>query len=234
MCIAVIKKIKNSDYKYIIAFNRDEKVGKSFKLWGYFWDEYQDIYGCLDEETQGTWFAINDNNVVAFLLNREILDTTRENKSRGKIILNVLKNVKSAKEAKNKVNTLDLTDMRPFNLVILDCKSVYYLGFQKNNIYSYQMKQNLILLNRSYPNDFNEVRIRSNYSRFFELSNRDLFSCSWWNTWKEYLTDNCYCKSEEEERKMFLISTKWRTLSSTMVVLNIDRKRDIFKVIYGG
>ena len=32
---------------------------------------------------------------------------------------------------------------------------------------------------------------------------------------------------------MFLISTKWRTLSSTMVALNINRGRDVFKVMYG-
>ena len=76
----------------------------------------------------------------------------------------------------------------------------------------------LTMVNRSFPNDFSQQRIRNNYTKFLSAAepNPDVFD---YVEWQDILSKTCYTDSMETEFTMTLISDKWRTLTSSIIAI---------------
>lgn len=223
MCVAVIKRSKNPKYAFFVAINRDEKNEIEYKLWSYHWYNYSDIYGCLDIKSGGTWIALNTYGVFGALLNKESKPSSGT-KSRSHILLETLHNSSSATSVVEQLSARTFEKYKPFSIVVIDKKHAFYFASESNmdTHASYQLLDNeLTMVNRSFPNDLSQQRIRNNYTRFLRAAepNPDV---SDYVEWQDILSETCYTDSIETEFAMTLISDKWRTLTSCIIAIPQD------------
>lgn len=88
MCIAYISINPSSNYKLLIAMNRDEFYDRHFLPTM----KINDLFYPVDTRSQGTWFSFNVQGDFALLTNIRKIDQPTPEKSRGDIVLNILKN----------------------------------------------------------------------------------------------------------------------------------------------
>lgn len=220
MCVAVIKRSKNPKYAFFVAINREEKNEIKYKSWDYHWHNYSDVYGCLDIKSGGTWVALNIYGVFGALLNKESIPSSGA-KSRSHILLEALHNTSSATSVVEQLSARNFEKYKPFNIVIIDKRHAYYFTSEsKTRIQTpYQLLDDeLTMVNRSFPNDLAQQRIRNNYTKFLSAAepNPDIFD---YVEWQDILSETCYTDSIETEFTMTLISDKWRTLTSSIIAI---------------
>lgn len=105
---------------YFITSNRDEHISRPLAF-----EPMEEIVNSIkilfpkDPKAGGTWFALNENGVVAVLLNGAFKKHKSKGnyaKSRGLILLDVI----SASNPKSFVDEMDLNNIEPFTLVLFD------------------------------------------------------------------------------------------------------------------
>lgn len=105
---------------YFITSNRDEHISRPLAF-----EPMEEIVNSVkvlfpkDPKAGGTWFALNENGVVAVLLNGAFKKHKSKGnyaKSRGLILLDVI----SASNPKSFVDEMDLNNIEPFTLVLFD------------------------------------------------------------------------------------------------------------------
>lgn len=216
MCMAVVKRAQTAKYSYFIAVNREEKNFLQWKTWGFHWSAYPDCYGCLDIASGGSWIAVNEHTVLAILINRERQFETGQ-KSRAYIVLKALHNARNATTVISRLQSTDWSGFSPFNIVVVDKKSAYcYSNYGGKFLNKTTFKCGLMMVNRSDPNDFSQVRIKYNWDRFL-AANEPNPPDSDYTDWFQILSTRCFTNSPDTELGMTLISDDWRTLSSTIV-----------------
>lgn len=109
---------RNNDY--FITSNRDEHISRPLAF-----EPKEEIVNSVkvlfpkDPKAGGTWFALNENGVVAVLLNGAFKKHQSKGnyaKSRGLILLDII----SASNPKSFVDEMDLNNIEPFTLVLFD------------------------------------------------------------------------------------------------------------------
>lgn len=109
---------RNNDY--FITSNRDEHISRPIAF-----EPKEEIINSVkvlfpkDPKAGGTWFALNENGVVAVLLNGAFAKHKSKGnyaKSRGLILLDVI----SASNPRSFVDEMDLNNIEPFTLVLFD------------------------------------------------------------------------------------------------------------------
>lgn len=94
------------------------------------WPDRADVVAGLDELAGGTWMGLNDSGVAACILNRHgALGPAPGKRSRGELVLDVLDHANAA-DAAAALADLDPLAYRPFNLVIADNTSAYWLALR--------------------------------------------------------------------------------------------------------
>ena len=221
MCIAIIKRSSNPDYAFFIGLNRDEKYAKHWDEISNHWSQYPYIYGYRDHDTGGTWFAYN-KRLTAFLINREE-DNFEYLRSRAYIVLIALRNAFSLEEALDNLSKVDASLYKPFNLIVLNNESVVLAtNYSDGRVYSQvkivSIEDDLVFINRSFPNDLCQKRIALNmeiFSRLKEPNPRD--NC--WDEWKLVLTTECNVQVPDDESSLWINSKEWGTLLSDIIAI---------------
>jgi len=127
MCTVVIHFDPNAPWPILIGANRDEMSGRPWKAPARHWDDHPHVIAGLDEEAGGTWMGINDDGLVAAILNRSgSLGPAAGKRSRGELPLEALSHAE-AKEATEALAHLDGRAYRSFNLVIADASGAFWL-----------------------------------------------------------------------------------------------------------
>jgi uncharacterized protein with NRDE domain len=121
----------NSNGKYIITSNRDEKVLRSNALApkNYLINNKKILFP-KDAQAGGTWYAANDKGDIAVLLNgakekHNLKPSYR--KSRGLIVLDLI----SATSIVAAWQLIDLEGIEPFTLVVFESKKLYQLQWNE-------------------------------------------------------------------------------------------------------
>jgi len=70
MCTLVLLRRPGHQWPLILGANRDEMVGRPWKPPGRHWDDRPNVVAGLDELAGGSWLGVNDEGVVAAVLNR--------------------------------------------------------------------------------------------------------------------------------------------------------------------
>lgn len=221
MCIVIIKRSLNPDYSFFIGMNRDEKYSKHWDEINSHWVSYPDIIGYRDHDSGGTWFGYN-GDLTAILINRESIYF--ENlRSRSKIVLKTLQNAKNIFAAINNILDEDTKYYKPFNLVILDNKDIvlatnYYDNDVNSRVNVTHIIDDLTLINRSFPNDLHEKRIKMNIEKFQRVKEPNPKD-NYWDDWEKLLTTECYAEVPEDETCLWLNSKEWGTLMSEIIAI---------------
>ena len=127
MCTLLILYRPNNKWPLILAGNRDEMKNRPWLPPGKHWSKCNGIIAGKDLTAGGSWLGINTNGLVATILNRtNSLGPDIEKNSRGKIIIDILKN-KTLDAALNYIKLLDSTKWKPFNLFLANNKKAYWV-----------------------------------------------------------------------------------------------------------
>jgi len=127
MCTVIIYRDPKSPWPTLVAANRDEMSGRSWRPPARHWGEHPHVIAGIDDEAGGTWMGVNDDGVVAAVLNRPgSLGPAEGKRSRGELPLEALSH-SEAKEAAEALAHLDGRAYRSFNLVIADALDAFWL-----------------------------------------------------------------------------------------------------------
>ena len=127
MCSVIILRRPDHDWPVIIAANRDEMADRPWRLPGRHWGDRPDVVAGMDELSGGSWLGINDNGVIAGVLNRpHSLGPQAGKRTRGELVLEMLDHADAA-EAAAAIADLDGSSYRGFNLFIADNRDAFWV-----------------------------------------------------------------------------------------------------------
>jgi len=135
MCTLILCRRPAHKWPLIIGSNRDEMLDREWKFPGRHWVNKNNIVGGLDKFAGGSWLGINDEGVFASVLNRkDSLGPLHGKRSRGELVLKALNHLDAQSAAKTFLH-FNGENYRPFNLIIADYKTAFWLrSIGKNSI----------------------------------------------------------------------------------------------------
>jgi Transport and Golgi organisation 2 len=127
MCTLVLLRRPGSDWPLLLAANRDELRTRPWRAPARHWPDRPEVVAGLDVEAGGSWLGMNDEGVVAAVLNRVgTLGPAPGKRSRGELVLDALDHAEAGTAAAA-LSDLDPEAYRPFNLIVADRYEAYWL-----------------------------------------------------------------------------------------------------------
>ncbi len=128
MCTVVTLRRPGHAWPVMMAANRDERTTRPWRRPARHWDDRPTVVGGFDDLAGGSWMGVNDDGVVAVLLNRRgTLGPEEGKRSRGELVLEALDHT-DAIDAALALGELNAEAYRPFNLVVADNRDAYWLA----------------------------------------------------------------------------------------------------------
>jgi len=155
------------------------------------WDDHAHVVAGRDELAGGTWLGMNDDGVVAGLLNRiNTLGPMEGFRSRGELPLEALEHAE-ASEAADALTHLETASYRSFNMIIADRAKAYWLCALPGNIEAHAIEPGLSMLTARDLNDPSSPRTGMYLPQFSaaEIPDPDTGD---WTAWKGLLADKRY------------------------------------------
>lgn len=128
MCtLVLLRRPSDAAWPLLLAANRDELATRPARPPGRHWPDRPHVRGGLDVAAGGTWLGVNDDGVVAAVLNRRgTLGPQPGKRSRGELVLEALDHAE-ARHAADALRQLDPDAWRPFNLIVADALDAFWL-----------------------------------------------------------------------------------------------------------
>jgi hypothetical protein len=127
MCTVVLLRRPQAPWPLLLAANRDELRSRPWRPPARHWPDRPDVVAGLDVQAGGSWLGVNDDGVVAAILNRVgSLGPAAGKRSRGELVLEALDHADAAAAARALAD-LDPDAYRPFNLLIADARDAFWL-----------------------------------------------------------------------------------------------------------
>ena len=226
MCTLLILYRPKNKWPLIIAGNRDEMKDRPWLPPGKHWSKCNGIIAGKDLTAGGSWLGVNTNGLVATILNRtNSLGPDIEKNSRGKIIIDILKN-KTLDAALNYIKLLDITKWKPFNLFLANNKKAYWVKSSDKDALSINIIPEGKHFLDSYDINSNQSeRYLYNNNRFKVLNDPNPDSLEW-KEWINLLAEKSYPKGKPFAAMN--ITNKYKknygTLSSAIIALPSDQE----------
>lgn len=220
MCTVVILRRPADDVSLVIGANRDEMRERPWKPPGRHWPDRPHVVGGLDELAGGTWMAVNDDGLVAALLNREhALGPAPGMRSRGELVLRALDH-RTAADAAHTLARIDVDAFRPFNLVLADAADALWLAHRGDGrIEVAPIPAGLSMLTGRELNDATSPRIHRYRDRFRRATPPSLNGGDWAD-WRALLEETTPQPGHGPQSAMrFRLANGFETLSSTILVV---------------
>ncbi|MDR3437980.1 NRDE family protein [Telmatospirillum sp.] len=219
MCTVVI--LRRSDHRWpiLVAANRDEMAGRPWLPPGRHWDDRPNVVAGQDELAGGSWLGINDEGVVAAILNRQgTLGPEEGKRSRGELVLEALDHADAVDAAKALIH-LAATAYRPFNMMIADNRDAFWLRSDGQTVRAAPLDDGVSMLTAFDLNDPNDPRIRAYLPKFRDSAIPDPEAGNW-GEWKKLLaTPAPYASTDREAGLTFQLESGFGTRSSALIAL---------------
>ena len=125
MCTVLLLSRPDDPWPLLVAANRDERLDRAFDPPGRYWPDAPGIVAGRDALGGGSWFGVNDDGVVATIVNgMDRLGPLPGKTSRGNLVLQALRE-SSARAAANAIGSLDAGGYRGFTLIVADRGGAY-------------------------------------------------------------------------------------------------------------
>ncbi len=167
MCTVVILFRPGHDWPVLLAANRDEQIDRAWDLPAQHWPEYPGVVAGRDRTAGGTWMAVNQNGLVATVLNRQgSLGPVAEKRSRGELPL-LAASCGSAMEAAAAIAALDPGQWRSFNMVLADRHHAVFLrGLGQGRVEWRQLEPGCHMVTAHDVDDPGSPRVARHLARF--------------------------------------------------------------------
>ncbi len=232
MCTLVILRRPGHPWPLILAANRDEMKDRPWRPPARHWPDRPQIVGGQDKNAGGSWLGVNDQGLVAGVLNRTgSLGPEPGKRSRGELVLMALDH-SDATAAATAISHVDPNDYRSFNLVVGDRKNAFWLpSLGKTSeapripsqgryaIEIFELAQGVSMITAHDRNDPLSPRIKANLPRFEAAQAPDPRTGAW-GSWQEILASRGHAASNDEEAAMTVVTDfGFGTVSSSLIAL---------------
>ncbi len=228
MCTVVVLRRKGHDWPLLIAANRDEMSDRPWRPPGRHWPERAEVMGGLDELSGGSWLGLNEDGVVAAVLNRYgTLGPVEGKRSRGELVLEALDHADAA-AATAALADLNPAAYRPFNLVIADDRDACCLYHRDENgrapLEVAALPEGLSMITAFDADDAADPRIRGSLPRFRRAAVPEPAAGDW-AAWQALLA----CRepadpADPRSALCFLTPSGFGTSSSALIALPSRRR----------
>ena len=220
MCTVVTLVRPGHDWPLILAANRDEMVNRPSEPPARHWDDRSHVTAGLDVLAGGTWLGMNDDGLVACVLNRvDSLGPMDGKRSRGELPLEALDHAE-ARVATEALIDLDPTAYRSFNMVIADIHEAWWItsNDRTGEISATRMDPGVSMVTAHDMNDMSSGRIRHHLPRFRAAPAPDPDEADWF-AWEALMADRGRASDADWSGSMCVKEGNFGTVSSSLIAL---------------
>ena len=222
MCSVIILRKPDSDWPFIMAANRDELKTRKWLSPGRHWSDRPNVRGGYDLLGGGSWLAINEDGVVATVLNRiNSLGTLPGKRSRGELPLEAVE-FSNASDAADKLSMIETKSYRGFNLIVADADNGFWLkstGDRGSQVEVTRIPKGISMITAFNLNDFRSERIASQLPLFKRAKHPDPENDNW-EPWRELLRSSKPGVENKPHTAMNIIGRgEFGTTSSSLIAL---------------
>ncbi|HER26673.1 MAG TPA: hypothetical protein ENI69_06150 [Rhodospirillales bacterium] len=188
MCTLVILRRPDHPWPLIVAANRDEKRDRPWAAPGRHWSDRHHVIAGRDELAGGTWLGVNDDGLVAGVLNRSgTLGADPAYRSRGELPLEALDHAEADASARA-MEALEPSAYRAFNLFVGDADRAFWICSVDETgepaMRVHEIPQGISMLTDRDANDPASARVRLYLPRFEKVPppDPDKDDWGWWQT----------------------------------------------------
>ncbi|MCG8426162.1 MAG: NRDE family protein [Chromatiales bacterium] len=229
MCSVVILRRPDHDWPLLIAANRDEMTNRPWLAPGRHWPELPAIIAGKDQLAGGSWLGMNDNGVVAGVMNRVgTLGSQPGKRSRGELVLQAL-TLPTAQQAAATIAELPPEAFQAFNLVVADSREAFWIAHHGNHnpMTSEPIPPGLSMLTSMDRNDLRSSRIHTYLPKFEMATEPNPEQVGGWNSWIKLLSSHYFDPASDQSGAMNVNKGEFATLSSALIALPGQGKREI-------
>jgi Transport and Golgi organisation 2 len=239
MCSIVILFRPGHDWPVLIGANRDEMLDRASAPPGRHWPDRPQVVAGLDRLAGGSWLGLNDEGVVAGIMNRvNSLGPAPGKRSRGELVLEALDHA-DAGAAARALGDLEPAAYRPFNMLVADNREAFWLrnlGLREGWIDRAPIPAGLSMLTAHDRNDAaGSKRIASFLPRFERAAVPDPESGDW-RAWETLLASREHAPDGGPYDAMTIADANgFGTVSSALIALAAPgrKKRPILRFANG-
>ena len=228
MCTVVVLRRPADSWPLILAANRDEMRDRPWHPPGRHWPDRPEVVAGRDALAGGSWLGLNDQGVVAGVLNRYgSLGPQDGMRSRGELVLEALDHADAARAAEALAD-LNPGAYRSFNLVVADNRDAFWLRHlgpdggangAGGRIEVFPLPPGLSMLTARDRNDPSSPRIRANLARFEAAAPPDPDTGDW-AAWADLMADRNAPSGEGPEAAMTVaLDSGFGTVSSSLIAV---------------
>jgi len=187
MCTVVILRRPGHPWPLLLGANRDEMIDRPALPPARHWPDRNHVVAGRDELAGGTWLAMNDDRLVAAVLNRRgSLGPDEQKRSRGELPLEAVDHAE-ARAAAKALTLLEPTSYRTFNMVIADAREAYWIRSDGEEVSASPIPEGLSMITAYDLNDtVQSKRMRYHLDRF-RLAQAPDPDADDWDVWKALL-----------------------------------------------
>ncbi len=221
MCTLVLLRRPDHEWPLLLAANRDEMDNRPWSSPDRHWPDRSNVIAGKDELAEGSWLGINDDGLVAGIMNREgALGPSVNARSRGELVLEALDHAE-AHVAADALSHLDPAAYRAFNLIVADVIDAFWICHRGGSgaMVVEKIPTGLSMFTARGRNDIKAPRIRRYLPRF-EANAAPMPEKQDWSSWKELMASREYDDSAGPVGAMTVITDRgFGTLSSSLIAL---------------
>lgn len=219
MCTLVALRRPDADWPLLIAANRDELRSRPSLPPGRHWPDRGHVRGGLDLQAGGTWLGVNDDGLVAAVLNRRgTLGPELGKRSRGELVLEALDHAE-AYHAAEALRGLDPDAYRPFNLVVADAMDAFWVRHAGTGRITVEgVPEGVHVIAHGELDDPASARIRR-YLPQFRFVPPPAPERGEWSAWTDLLADRGPAVGDPREAMCIVTGGDYGTVSSSLVAL---------------
>jgi uncharacterized protein with NRDE domain len=238
MCTLALYFRMFDQYPVIVAANRDEHYDRPSSP-PVFLSEDPKIFGGKDLRVGGTWLGVNENGVLAAVLNRRAdpgETITKEARSRGLLCIDMLRFGNSA-EANASLSGQEKHLYQPFNLLIADQNQAWAAFNVTAAIQAMPLAPGLHVFSSNARHDERSEKKERAYSLFAgllpSLAATETAPSSWIASFKQVLADHTGSNGAVDGRESICVHGEISgTVSSSIVIYSRPERR--FRTFFSG
>jgi len=205
-----------------MAANRDELRTRPWLAPARHWPDRAHVVAGLDQQAGGTWLALNNDGIIAAILNRRhSLGPADDKRSRGELPLEAVDHAEASVAAKA-LSMIDPASYRSFNLIVADAQDAFWLkstGEPGSEVESQPIPLGLSMITAYDLNDTNSPRMKRNLPRFQSAPVPDPENDDWF-AWQALLAGRDYDDGEGPGGAMNVVrDDDFGTSSSSLIAL---------------
>ncbi len=222
MCTVVTLWRPDHAWPLVLAANRDEMAARPWSPPGRHWPDRPNVVAGLDKLAGGSWLGINDEGVLAAVLNRQgSLGPDSRLRSRGELVLEALDHA-DGHAAVVALSELNGRSYRPFNMIVADNRDAYWIASRGNGngeISVQPLPVGVAMLTALDLNDVRSGRI-AHFLPLFQAAAAPRPEEEEWSDWQELLGSPEHgSRTDFRDAMRIAADSGFGTLSSALIAL---------------